>query len=377
MDVNGNIGMAYSVVSSTQVPSLRYTGRFSTDPLGTMTVEEQVYAPGSQSDPSFRYGDYAQMTIDPNDDKTFWAISEFFAEGTRKNQVGVFKLAPDYNLDAGPISIDEPKDGLLSDSETITITVRNFGIDTLFELPVSYQIDSGDVVTEVISDTIISSNNFQYSFTVTADLSEEGRTYQIKTWTSLEGDEDTSNDTLVGMVTHLFPNDIGVENILSPTTGFGLTESETVSLLLRNFGGAPQVDFDVTYVLNDTIIVTETVTDTLQPLSNLIFDFMETGDFLKIGDYTLSTYTSLATDTDNSNDTATSVVTHKICAPDIDCTEGDGIARLELSNIDNISGCDPNGYGDYMHLVADVEMGPLQRFDADYILWRSVCKGLD
>ena len=63
MDANGNIALAYSVVSSTQYPSLRYTGRFSTDPLNVMTIEEESFAEGTQSDPSFRYGDYSQMTL--------------------------------------------------------------------------------------------------------------------------------------------------------------------------------------------------------------------------------------------------------------------------------------------------------------------------
>ncbi|MBK6965948.1 MAG: PKD domain-containing protein [Bacteroidales bacterium] len=93
MDANGNIGMAYTTVSTTQFPSLRFTGRYASDPAGTMTLTEEVIANGTQSDPSSRYGDYAQMTIDPNDDVTFWSIGEYF-NGGRKNQVGVFQIAP-------------------------------------------------------------------------------------------------------------------------------------------------------------------------------------------------------------------------------------------------------------------------------------------
>ncbi len=92
MDIDGNIGLAYTVVSTTQFPSLRFTGRYASDPLGTMTVAEDVIANGAQVDPSNRYGDYAQMTIDPVDGKTFWSIGEYFSDG-RKNGVGVFQLA--------------------------------------------------------------------------------------------------------------------------------------------------------------------------------------------------------------------------------------------------------------------------------------------
>jgi len=93
MDASGNIALAYTVVSSTQFPSLRYTGRYANDPAGTMTITEDVIANGTQSDPSSRYGDYSQMTIDPSDDATFWSIGEYF-NGGRKNHVGVFQITP-------------------------------------------------------------------------------------------------------------------------------------------------------------------------------------------------------------------------------------------------------------------------------------------
>ncbi len=93
MDANGNIGLAYTIVSTTQFPALRFTGRYASDPAGTMTLAEEVIASSTQSDPSSRYGDYSQMTIDPTDDVTFWSIGEYFNSG-RKNRVGVFQIAP-------------------------------------------------------------------------------------------------------------------------------------------------------------------------------------------------------------------------------------------------------------------------------------------
>ncbi|MEZ5082641.1 MAG: hypothetical protein R2750_04230 [Bacteroidales bacterium] len=92
MDGNGNIALAYTIVSTSQYPALRYTGRFASDPLNTMTMAEETIANGTQSDPSTRYGDYSQMTIDPLDDATFWSIGEVFISG-RKNWVGVFQFA--------------------------------------------------------------------------------------------------------------------------------------------------------------------------------------------------------------------------------------------------------------------------------------------
>jgi len=74
MDAFGNIGMGYTsmgtianTATEDSFASIRYTGRLAGDPLGTMTITEQTIAVGSADDGSFRYGDYAQLTVDPVD----------------------------------------------------------------------------------------------------------------------------------------------------------------------------------------------------------------------------------------------------------------------------------------------------------------------
>lgn len=98
-DAQGNIGLGYTVVSSTVFTSLRYTGRLASDPLGTMTAGEQVSADGDSQNNrgDGRYGDYGQMTIDPLDDMTFWHISEYMkgpAPNVRRSHVVAFKIEP-------------------------------------------------------------------------------------------------------------------------------------------------------------------------------------------------------------------------------------------------------------------------------------------
>lgn len=77
MDREGNIAMGYSVSSTTVSPSLRYTGRLDGDlPLGTMTQGEATAIAGSGSQTgSNRWGDYSALTVDPEDDCTFWFTS--------------------------------------------------------------------------------------------------------------------------------------------------------------------------------------------------------------------------------------------------------------------------------------------------------------
>lgn len=99
MDGQGNIGLAYTVVSNTVFTSLRYTGRLANDPLGTMTAAEEVSADGDAQNnrTDGRYGDYGQITIDPLDDTTFWHISEYMkgpAPNVRRSHVVAFKIEP-------------------------------------------------------------------------------------------------------------------------------------------------------------------------------------------------------------------------------------------------------------------------------------------
>jgi len=65
LDINGNIGMGFNVGNSTTHPSIRYTGRFANDPLGQMTLAEEVIIDGEGSRTINRFGDYAQLTILP------------------------------------------------------------------------------------------------------------------------------------------------------------------------------------------------------------------------------------------------------------------------------------------------------------------------
>ncbi len=357
MDASGNIALAYTIVSSSQYPSLKYTGRFASDPLGTMTLEEGTIAEGTQSDPATRYGDYSQMTVDPVDDKTFWSIGEYFNGGPRKNQVGVFKIASDLATDVGVVSIDSPTDGTLTSSETITVTIRNYGLDTQTEIPVSFQINGGTIINETFTGSLAGSTNEQFTFTATGDFSNVGETYEVKAFTSLAADMDTANDTIVAMVTHLQPNDIGVAAILSPVSGSNLGTSESIQVTIENFGGDPQTDFDVSFTLDGGDPVTEQVSGTLNSMETMNFTFAATGDFSALGDHELSVTTSLPGDADNSNDELAVTITKFICLPTANCTLGDGIKKLVLAEIDNTSGCDPDGYGNYTDLTATMKIG--------------------
>lgn len=77
MDSAGNMLLAYNVSSTSIFPSLRYTGRNSTDTLGVMTQGETTLAAGNGVNNSSRYGDYNHMSVDPVDDCTFWFLGMY------------------------------------------------------------------------------------------------------------------------------------------------------------------------------------------------------------------------------------------------------------------------------------------------------------
>lgn len=91
MDQQGNIAMAYSFVGPSDYAGIRYTGRFKNDPLGQMTVPEQIAVEGTSAQTvTNRYGDYSQMTMDPDDDMTFWFTGEYLSGGSPKTRIFAF-----------------------------------------------------------------------------------------------------------------------------------------------------------------------------------------------------------------------------------------------------------------------------------------------
>jgi hypothetical protein len=78
MDKVGNIAVGYSASSSSVRPSVRYTGRLTTDTLGTLQAENTIITgTGSQTGGLNRWGDYSAITIDPIDDCTFWYTNQY------------------------------------------------------------------------------------------------------------------------------------------------------------------------------------------------------------------------------------------------------------------------------------------------------------
>jgi hypothetical protein len=81
MDKMGNIGIGFSISSSSLFPSIKFTGRLATDPLGALQDEIPLHSGnGSQLRNLNRWGDYSSLSIDPSDDCTMWYTTEYLQQ---------------------------------------------------------------------------------------------------------------------------------------------------------------------------------------------------------------------------------------------------------------------------------------------------------
>lgn len=359
MDQFGNIGMGYTAMAGPTTPnpndfrvSSYYTGRFAADAEGTMTIGEELISAGTANISGLRYGDYSKIDIDPSNGKEFWFITEYF-HSNRRDVVGVFQIASDFNNDIGAVAINSPEDGQLTASEEVTITIFNYGLEDISGFDVSYQVDGGAVVTESYVGSIPTGESAQYTFAETANFSVEGQTYTITATTIFGLDEYDGNNTTTETVTHLFANDTGVSEIVSPSSGTGLAD-EIVTVEITNYGFATQTSIPVFYSVDGGAPIQETYTGSLGQGNSDTFTFTVSADFSELGDYELISGTELSADAILENDDTSSIVSNFICQPESNCaSDGDGVTELNIAdqNISVPCGTDPPGYSDETDIV--------------------------
>ncbi len=352
MDIYGNIGLAYSIGSSNLKVGIRYTGRFDGDPLGTMTVAETTIVNGNGvRTNTYRYGDYGHMTMDPND-FTFWHTADFFfVNNGWRTQIAAFNISGGFAKDVGVNAILQPQNGILTNAETVQVSIRNYGVAPQANIPLQLRVDGNLVASETFSGTIAAGATTNYTFAQTVNLSTPGQTYDIEVRTNLSGDEFPANDTYSKEVTHLLNNDVGATEIIAPVSGPGL-DNETVTATIKNFGAVSQSNFNVQYVVDGGTPVIETFTGPIASEQEATYSFTQTADFSALGTYNLTVSTSLAGDGNPSNNAVTSEIENIICQPTGNCSAGHGFRLFSIAEINNPSDCE--GYGDFTNLIANL-----------------------
>ncbi|MCK5338073.1 MAG: PKD domain-containing protein, partial [Bacteroidales bacterium] len=99
MNVDHEIGLGYSVSSSSTYPSIRYTGQSASENAsasGILDIAETSIQAGTASQTSSeRWGDYSNLAVDADDDHTFWFTTEYNISGGQKGtKIASFEFTP-------------------------------------------------------------------------------------------------------------------------------------------------------------------------------------------------------------------------------------------------------------------------------------------
>ncbi|MDP1621386.1 MAG: BACON domain-containing carbohydrate-binding protein [Bacteroidales bacterium] len=158
------IGMGYSVSSLNMFPSIYFCGQSAgefANATGILDITEDTILVGTNSQTGAnRWGDYAQMSVDPTDDKTFWFTTEYIGNGgSRKTRIASFK----YNF--APEVTTLPASAIMATSATLNGTVNPNGI------PTDYHFEYGNTPVSLnYSTPTLFAGSGSINVSVSADL---------------------------------------------------------------------------------------------------------------------------------------------------------------------------------------------------------------
>jgi hypothetical protein len=113
-------------------------------------------------------------------------------------------------------------------------------------------------------------------------------------------------------------NDIAlISPLVAPVTGFGLTATEQVTIMVSNEGSASQSNIPVSYTINGSSPVNEVISGPLAGGNQLNYTFSQTANLSVPQSYTIVATASLAGDEVSFNNSITEVVTNQGYAHDL------------------------------------------------------------
>jgi uncharacterized repeat protein (TIGR01451 family) len=134
MDAGGNIAVGYTRTGdfAPHYPSIYYSGRRASDPLGTMPYyDNQIWDAITSKTNNERWGDYSGIGVDPADGCTFWYTTEYGGSGNTRIATFTFEnCLHDFDVQASPEEVEISRTG-----------IANYSVDIL---------QSGDL-TEIVT----------------------------------------------------------------------------------------------------------------------------------------------------------------------------------------------------------------------------------
>ncbi|MGB0424149.1 MAG: CARDB domain-containing protein, partial [Flavobacteriales bacterium] len=105
-------------------------------------------------------------------------------------------------------------------------------------------------------------------------------------------------------------NDLAVTEIVDPQSSSSLGSNELVTTKIANTGLNDMSDFDISLVVDGTLMETINITETIEPFSDAEFQFTVPQDFSAVGDYLITSIVSDPDDEYINNDTLHFVLSH-------------------------------------------------------------------
>ncbi len=263
IDGAGNIGLAYNVSSEDEFVGVRFTGRKHDDELGEMTIVEQILVEGENTISSgARFGDYAQMGVDPINDRTFWYVTEYGkgAGSSSSTRIAAFEIERDP-IDIGAFKFNGDLTSGFDPMEEISFQVTNFGMEEVSSFTAGYIFENGDVVTQEFNESIESGESIFITFDEMVEFNGAG-TYSLTGFTQLDNDNVSANDSIKVELTNIAALDAGLLGISIENTTI-CDETSTVDVLLSNFGGDLLTSALIEVQLNGDVVYSETWTGEL------------------------------------------------------------------------------------------------------------------
>lgn len=149
------------------------------------------------------------------------------ADAYRLYLLNVELLKSDNPVDVRVKEIVAPVSGEGLAMEAVTVAIENCGGVDVSDIPVSYQLNEGETVSETAAITIKAGETANYTFNTKGDFSQGHFRHNITAWTSHPDDINSGNNACSAVVNHVAPANVPY------ATGFEDTE-ETDGMIFLN-----------------------------------------------------------------------------------------------------------------------------------------------
>lgn len=236
----------------------------------------------------FRFVYYSDGTNSSTDG---WALDDFYVKKPRSSK------------DAGVVEILNPADTCIAGTvQQITVSIKNYGTDTLTSIPLSYKINNNSVVSDNWTGSLLPDSSVIFTFN--QSYTPAHMDFSVSAYTQLAADGLLLNDTSFKQVTvQKAGQDAGVVGFGDPAFySPGYNDSIFMQISLFNFGSDTLKQIPLNLKMGHLPEVSLMWTGVLAPADSVVYT-TPTKVAIPIGMVQICAYTTLANDSVFDNDT--------------------------------------------------------------------------